>query len=125
MSLSMEKKYAGPLTEEALKALPPGPFARGVGKMTHPYYPSSTPLKTVDAEGKAFVKWIAVRGGMHDWSVYHSLAGNFEPAPKLDGKDHLDVSYQEIQDHGSKMDLDDACHMLEQVDESARKLYRY
>jgi hypothetical protein len=124
MSLSMEKKYAGPLTAELLATLPMGPIAMGVGKMTHPYYPSSTPLKTADAEGKAFVKWVAVRGGICDWAVYHSLDAQFELADRLDGKDHLAATYQDIQDHGSKMSLGDACHILEQVDESAKKLYR-
>jgi len=49
------------------------------------------------------VKFVAVRGGIHDWTIYHSLDANLTYRDYLDGFEHLDASYEQIYKSGAKL----------------------
>lgn len=119
------------LTLDALKKMEPNKiFATGYTTIIHPWF-NNTKLTNVNADGDAepggryvIVRWVAVRGGIHDWAIYHSLDANLEPARYLDGFAHLSASYQKIADHGAKLrDLKKIKELVNATDE-AMEMYR-
>lgn len=91
------------LTLDALKAMEPHTiFASGEGLIEHPWFNDAT--VTLEPDGRSTrVRWVAVRGGIHDWAIYHSLDANFVSAPYLDDPCHLEVDDARIARHGAKV----------------------
>jgi len=81
------------LTLKMLKAMPPGIFARGVGM-----------------EGHREIRWVATRGGYHDWAIYYGL---------------LNWSEDRILRRGSKLFTETSiCHFV-LCDDEAYAMYRH
>lgn len=119
------------LTLEKLKTLPSNAiFAKGEAFIRHPWYSKyeyerqEGAYKTVTKEGLTKVKWVAIRGYIHDWAIYHSLDANFEHADCLDGNDHLKVSYERVGQYGAKLRHEDEIKKLVPCDAEAFKMYR-
>ena len=106
------------LTQQELNNLSPGIFRTGTGFIIHPWFndakilynkngelwvPSS--LQDAAQRGYKYVKvnWVAVRGNITDWAIYHSLDSNLEPDGFLDGLNHLKASPERIARAGAKL----------------------
>lgn len=96
-------------------------IAKWESKIVHPWFNHAK--KTVDSEWKALVKWIAVRGWIHDWTIYHSLG--FEKADYFDGNSHLDVSDEEILSTWTKLTNKTDIQNLVPCDKEALEMYRF
>lgn len=59
------------LTITDLEKLEPGVFKSGLATINHPYYGQS-----VEYPKEIEVKWVAVRGDIPDWAIYHSYDSN-------------------------------------------------
>ena len=120
------------LTVKKLKEMKPDTmFAKGTGYIPHPWFAKHTykrktgAYKTVTPEGLTKVKWVAMRGGIHDWAVYHSLDSNFELADHLDGDSHLKVSYKNVAKWGAKLHDADLIRELIPCNDAAFAVYRH
>ena len=56
------------------------------------------------------IKWVAVRGGIHDWAIYFG---------------HTDADLEEIKDNGDKMYERDMIKDLISCDDESFSMYRY
>src|SRR3989344_3293475 len=74
-------------------------FAMGCGKRQHPWFNNA---KNIDENRDTIVHWVAARGCIHDWAIYHSMDANLEPAPYFDGDTHLHASPERVAQHGAK-----------------------
>lgn len=92
-----------PLTLDDLQAFDPHSiFASGFGTIKHPWFNDA--VATLEKDGRSTtVRWVAVRGGIDDWAIYHSLDANFIAADYLDDPAHLDVPDELIARSGSKV----------------------
>lgn len=120
------------LTIKQLKEMKPNTiFAKGEAMIRHPWFSpyeyarKEGAYKTVNKEGLTKVKWLAIRGGIHDWAIYHSLDANLEMADCLDGNSHLQVSWERIARGGAKLHHEDEIKQLVPCDDEAFKMYRY
>lgn len=113
------------LTIKELKGMEPDKiFASGITLIEHPWFNDAK--KTIEKDGKStLVKWIAIRGGIHDWAIYHSLDANLEKADYLDGKEHLKASKEMIASCGAKLHNGDKIKKLVPCDEEAFGMYRF
>lgn len=85
------------LTLADLKAMPPDTiFATGITEDPRPY---NEP-----------VRWLAVRGGIHDWAIYYHLP---------------EKTIEWIRDHGDKCFTTPVIRELVPCDDEAFKMYRY
>ncbi len=71
------------------------------------------------------VNWVAVRGGYHDWAIYHSMDANLEPANYFDGDAHLKATDEQIARGGAKLTNENKIKEFVPCDEEAFKMYRY
>ena len=111
------------LTLEKLKAMSPNTiFAHGRGKIEHPWFNQA---KNIDENNETEVNWVAVRGGIHDWAIYHSLNANLEPADYFDGVTHLSASNDQISLHGEELYYEQKIKEFVPCDEEAFKMSRY
>ncbi len=55
-------------------------------------------------------KWVAVRGGIHDWAIYYAEEGKAD---------------EQIRDWGDKCYFEEVIKRLVPCDEEAFKMYRY
>ena len=85
------------LTIEKLKEMNPGIFKTGV-----------TRDDTIERGTK--LKWVAVRGGIHDWAIYY---------------DKAEMSDEYVRDRGDKFTNKDTIRQLVPCDEEAFDMYRY
>ena len=84
------------LTLENLKEIKPGIFASGI--------------VTESRLHAREVKWVAVRGGIHDWAIYY----------------HKSFQEEEwIKDHGDKCFTEKVIKELVPCDDEAFKMYRF
>lgn len=118
------------LTIEKLKAMEPNTvFASGFGLIVHPWFNDAKKISeggSLEEDGRhTTVKWVAIRGGIHDWAIYHSLDANSEPADYLDGVHHLDASEESIARGGAKLRREEEIKKFVPCDEEAFKMYRY
>jgi len=120
------------LTIENLKEMKPDTiFAKGEAMIRHPWFSSyeyakkQGAYKTVNEEGLTKIKWLAIRGGIHDWAIYHSLDANLERADYLDGDSHLQTSWKRIARGGAKLHNEDEIKKLVHCSDEAFALYRY
>lgn len=117
------------LTLQMLKDMEPETIiAQGIDSIIHPWFNDAKSVEeggTLNKDGKSTnVKWIAVRGGYHDWAIYHSLDANFIHADFLDDPAHLDVSYYRILKSGAKLRWEEEIRRLVPCDDEAFKMYR-
>ena len=110
------------LTIKKLKAIKPGIFAKGSGKIEHPWFNQA---KNIDKNNETTVNWVAVRGGIHDWAIYHSLDANFEPADYLDGSEHLKITDEQIARSGAKLHNEEKIKELVPCDKESFEMYRH
>lgn len=114
------------ITLEDLKQMEPGIFAWGISKIKHPYYPCyDRTLETVDKDGYTMVKWVAVRGHIYDWCIYHSLDAILEKNDYLDGDSHLSTSNETIARVGAKLYDEDKIKELVKCSPDAFLMYRF
>lgn len=125
----MKKKN---LTIKQLKQIEPHTiFAKGETLIEHPWFNNDAPNKVngkgePDKNGKFVkVRWVAIRGGIHDWAIYHSLDANLEPSRYLGGFSHLEVDWNRIADHGAKIHREDDIKRLVPCDNNALGMYRH
>lgn len=106
------------LTLEQLKAMEPDTiFATGVNEIPHPWYGQSPEYpKTV------MVKWVATRGGIHDWAIYHSFHTNLT---MIMFPDHVHAPDQMIKDHGEKLHDEELIKRFVPCDAEAFEMYRH
>jgi hypothetical protein len=116
------------LTLQKLKDMKPGIFATGIAEIEHPWFNNAKPV----SEGGSLthghlteVKWVAVRGGIHDWAIYHSLDANLELARYLDGLSHLERSWEDIYEMGAKLHDEKLAQQLLEADDEAMEMYRH
>lgn len=118
------------LTIKELKAMEPHKiFASGVSLIEHPWFNDAKPVSeggTLELDGRStIIKWIAIRGGYHDWAIYHSMDANFIQARYLDDPVHLKVDETEIAKFGAKIHNMEKVQEFVPCDEEALKMYRH
>ena len=84
------------LTLQKLKELPPGVFATGTG--TYPELHHGP------------IRWVAVRGGIHDWALYYH---------------HEYHTMEYVRDHGDKSFTKRIIRELVPCDDEAWEMYRF
>ncbi len=119
------------LTLQKLKEMNPDTvFARGQGLIIHPWFNDETENLVnengePDKHGKYVkVNWVAIRGYIHDWAIYHSLDANLEPAESLGGFTHLEASEERILRGGAKLRREDEIKKFVDCDDEAFEMYR-
>ena len=120
------------LTLQQLKDMVPETmFAQGEGLIIHPWF-NNEPDNLVNEVGEpdkhgryVKVKWVACRGGIHDWAIYHSLDSNLEPSDYMGGFQHLEASEEQIKRGGAKLRREDEIKKFVPCDDEAFAMYRY
>jgi len=104
-------------------------FATGIGLIEHPWFHNAKKISEggcLEEDGRnTKVKWVAIRGGYHDWAIYHSLDANFVSEKYLDDTHHLNLDGQRIADHGAKLHNEEKIKEFVPCDDKAFKMYRY
>lgn len=123
----MEKEI---LTLQQLKEMKPGTiFAKGISLIEHPWFNDAKKISeggNLEEDGRhTKVKWVAIRGGIHDWAIYHSLDANLEPSDNLDGISHLEVSDERIARGGAKLHDEEKIKEFVPCDDEAFRMYRH
>ena len=118
------------LTIKYLKKMKPGTiFATGVGTIEHPWFNNASLVSkcgTLEPDGiSTKVKWIAIRGGIHDWAIYHSMDANFIMERYLDDPIHLTMSDEKIAQCGAKLHKEKDIKRFVPCDDEAFKMYRH
>lgn len=120
------------ITLQQLKEMQPHTiFAKGEGLIIHPWFDDEpenlvNELGEPDKKGKCVkVKWVAIRGGYHDWAIYHSLDANLEPTDSLGGFSHLKASDEQISKSGAKLRGEEKIKEFVPCDDEAFTMYRY
>lgn len=116
------------LTLEKLKKMEPGIFAEGVGLIVHPWFNNAT-LKSEggvleDDHKHTLVKWVAVRGGIEDWAIYHSMDANITEADYFNSPEHLLAPAQVIANYGAKVHDREIIKNFVPCDDEALGMYR-
>lgn len=115
--------------KELKKILPNTIFGYGVGMIEHPWFNDATPISeggTLEPDGKSTkVKWVAVRGGIYDWAIYHSLDANFMISDYLNDPNHLEVESDRIAQLGTKLCKEEDIKKFVPCDDEAFGLYRF
>ena len=93
----------------------PGIFAKGTGLILHPWF----------SDRKVKVNWVAVRGTIYDWAIYHSFDSNLINRENMEGDEHLRATDEEIARLGAKLGKEDEIKAFVPCDEEAFKMYRY
>ena len=105
------------------ETLPNTVFAKGYGFIEHPWFNDA--VNNLEPDGRSVkVKWVALRGGIADWKIYHSLDANLEKADYLDGTDHLNASWEQVLRAGAGLHNRDKIRELVPCTDEALKLYR-
>jgi hypothetical protein len=110
------------ITLQQLKEMKPDTiFAKGQGKIIHPWFNDA---KNIDENNETVVNWVAIRGGYHDWAIYHSMDANLEPADYFDGDTHLQATDKQIARGGAKLRDENKIKEFVPCDDEAFKMYR-
>jgi hypothetical protein len=88
-----------------LQILPPGIFAQGVTVDS----PEGANMSNTGNE----IKWVAVRGEIHDWAIY------------VDNPYSPQYSFQGVADMGDKVHSEETIKRLVPCDDGAFKMYRH
>jgi hypothetical protein len=119
------------LTLQQLKEMAPDTiFAKGSDLIIHPWFNDECP-NLVNEKGEPDIKgkyvkvnWLAIRGGYHDWAIYHSLDANLEPADYLGGFTHLEATDEQIARDGAKLRREEDIKKLVPCEDDAFEMYR-
>lgn len=120
------------LTLQNLKDMEPHTIiASGTGLIEHPWF--NDELENLvnekgepDKNGKMVkVNWVAIRGGIYDWAIYHSLDANLEKADSLGGFEHLSASTERIIKGGAKLYKESYIRKFVPCTYEAFEIYRY
>ena len=120
----------GILTIKKLKAMKPSTvFAKGIGLIEHPYFNQAKKVSeggTLEDDGRSTkVKWIAIRGEIHDWAIYHSMDANLVQADYFDDPVHLLAPDLFIADAGAKLHNKEKIREFVECTDEAFALYRH
>ena len=123
----MEKEI---LTLKKLKAMKPDTiFVSGIGLIEHPWFNNATPVSeggTLEKDGKSTkVKWVAIRGGVYDWAIYHSMDANIVMANYFDDPIHLQANEERIASFGAKLHNEERIKEFVPCDDESFKMYRH
>lgn len=120
------------LTIKKLKAMKPHTiFAKGEDLIVHPWFNNATENLVnekgeKDKNGKYVkVKFVACRGGIHDWAIYHSLDANLTNRDYLDGFEHLKANWDSIQRFGAKLHNEEDIKKIVECDDESFNMYRH
>ena len=104
------------LTVKQLRNMQPDTiFATGFGYIEHPWFPGR----------KAKVKWVAIRGNIGDWAIYHSLDSNLARSGYPEDTRHLDTSNEVIARLGAKLHDKNKIREFVPCTDMAFEMYRY
>jgi hypothetical protein len=109
------------LTLEKLKSMKPGIFIRGFALIEHPWFNHAG---NIDDFNLTPVKFVATRGEIHDWAIYHSLSSNFDKSSYLSSYDHLYLDWGTIYRSGTKLQNKETIKQLVPCNDEALKWYR-
>lgn len=117
------------LTLQQLKDMKPDTiFASGVGLIEHPWFNNATKVSeggALEEDGRSTkVKWVAIRGGYHDWAIYHSMDANICFEDYFNCDCHLSASNEKIARAGAKLHNREKIRELVPCDEEALEMYR-
>lgn len=105
------------LTLQQLKDMEPGVFADGITTIKHPWYGQSPEYpETIE------VRWVATRGGIYDWAIYHSFHTNIT---MFASHPHTEASDRMIAENGEKLHDIEKVKELVPCDEEALEMYRH
>jgi len=111
------------ITIKDLKGMPSNTiFASGIGLIEHPWFNNA---KNVDENNETPIKWVAIRGGIHDWAIYHSMDANICKADYFDDSEHLEASNERIARGGAKLTNAKKIKEFVPCDDEAFNMYRY
>ena len=111
------------ITLQQLKDMKPNIiFAKGQGKILHPWFNEA---KNVDENNETPVKWVAIRGGIHDWAIYHSMDANITMADYFDDPSHLQAPNETIARAGAKLHNEERIKEFVPCDDESFKMYRH
>lgn len=124
------KRKMKKLTLKALKEMKPDTiFASGIGLIEHPWFNGAKPVSeggTLEPDGRSTkVKWVAIRGGIHDWAIYHSMDANIVYADYFDDPEHLEASNELISRAGAKLHNEKYIKELVPCTDKAFAMYRH
>ena len=118
------------LTLKQLKEMKPDTiFASGISLKEHPWFNDAKSIKeggTLEEDGRSTkVKWVAIRGYIHDWAIYHSMDANLVKADYFDDPVHLSTSDKRIADHGAKLHKEEDIKRFVPCDDLSFEMYRH
>lgn len=118
------------LTLKILKKIGPHEiFSEGISKIEHPYFNDAKPVSeggTLEPDGKSTkVKWVAVRGSIHDWAIFHSMGASIVTADFFDDPIHLKANNERIASTGAKLCKESDIRRLIPCDDEAFQMYNY
>jgi len=118
------------LTTKRLKEMKPDTiFASSIGLIVHPWFNNADPVSkggTLEPDGYSTkVKWVAIRGAIHDWAIYHSMDANIVQADYFDDPIHLSATEENIASYGAKLRHIEAIKRFVNPDKEALEMYRY
>lgn len=118
------------LTIKELKEMEPNTiFASGIGLINHPWPDLATSViegGTLEADGwSTKVKWVAIRGGIYDWAIYHSMDSNIILDDHFNNPIHLDASEDRIAKIGAKLHNPEKIREFISCNDEAFEMYRH
>lgn len=133
------------LTVKMLDAMKPHTiFAHGYMEHIHPWFNNLTKIRSLghahlEVEGTGdpdaslqvpnskyrLVKWVAIRGTINDWAIYHSIDANLCQEDYFDCDCHLLSTWYQIAEHGAKLHNMDEVKRWVPCTEEALALYRH
>jgi len=120
----------GELTLEKLKEMEPDTiFASGINLKEHSWFNNAKKVSeggTLEEDGKSTkVKWVAIRGRIHDWAIYHSMDANITQADYFDDPQHLEASNDIIARGGAKLHKEEEIRAFVPCSDEAFSMYRH
>jgi len=96
------------LTLEMLDKIKPNAiFAYGLGLIIHPWFNDATLVSeggSLESDGRnTMVSWVAIRGTINDWAIYHSMDANICKTDYFNSQEHLDTPKTIIARYGAKL----------------------
>jgi hypothetical protein len=127
LELAHQSHFTDELTVEMLKEMKPHTiFAYGFIRIEHPWFNDAN---NVDRDGRStLVKYVALRGGIEDWAIYHSMDLNlvgYEGLNYFNGTSHLFSSNERIASFGAKLRDERVIRDVITCTEDALDLYRF
>jgi hypothetical protein len=110
------------LTLEKLQSMESQIFIRGYGLIPHPWFNNA---RNIDDFKLTPIKFVAVRGEIPDWAIYHSMDSNLCKVDYFNSYEHLYASWDEIYRVGSKLHDEKIIRQLVPCNDEAFNLYRH